>query len=166
MGATVKDGVARTSCGLCLAFCGMLVHLKDGKVIKIEGDPQSPQKGFLCIKGLVADERLYHPDRIKHPQKRVGERGEGKWERISWDEALDTVANKMIELKAAHGAESVAFMIGSAKGYHMESLVGRFANLFGTPNLAASSHVCHQPRQFASALTMGALPMPDFEYPP
>jgi len=164
--AIVKDGIVRTGCGLCLLACGMLVHLKDGKVVKVEGDPQSPQTGSLCIRGLVAMERLYHPDRLKHPQKRVGKRGEGKWERISWDEALDTIADKMVETKEAHGAESVAFIRGSAKGYHLESIMGRFANLFGTPNISSASHVCHVPRQFASTLTFGSMPVPDFGYPP
>ena len=116
------NGIVKTSCGLCFNYCGMLVHLQDGKVARIEGDPKSPQsEGSLCVKGLAAIERLYHPDRLKHPLKRLGRRGDGKWQQISWDAALDTIANKMIEAKENYGPESVAFMLGSAKGYHIET---------------------------------------------
>ena len=162
-----KNGVVKTSCGLCLTYCGMLVHLQDGKVVKIEGDPDSPNsKGVLCVRGLAAAERLYHPDRLKHPQKRLGERGEGKWQQISWDEALDTIADEMIKAKKDYGAESVSFMYGSAKGYNIESFVGRCANTFGTPNVGNAAHVCFQPTSFSAVLTCGANPAPDYEYPP
>src|SRR5512135_461774 len=76
--------------------CGLLVHVEDGRIVRIEGDPDSPlNRGTVCAKGIAQVERLGHPDRLKHPLKRVGERGEGKWERISWDEALSLLARQI-----------------------------------------------------------------------
>jgi len=68
--------------------CGILAHVENGRIIKIEGDPDSPlNRGTICAKGIAQIERLNHPDRIRYPLKRMGERGEGHWVRISWDEA-------------------------------------------------------------------------------
>jgi anaerobic selenocysteine-containing dehydrogenase len=146
--------------------CGVLVHLENGKAIKIEGDPRSPiNKGQLCLKGLASLEYLYHPDRLKYPLRRLGERGEGKWQQLSWDEALDIIASELIKVKDNYGAESVAMIHGAAKGLQ-DSYLARFANAFGTPNLAMQGHVCHMPRLFASLVTCGFLPIPDHEYPP
>ena len=81
---------------MCHGGCGVLVHVEDGKVIKVKGDPQSPlNKGKMCVKGLSSIEHLYHPNRLKYPLKRKGKRGEGKWARISWDEALSVVTEKI-----------------------------------------------------------------------
>jgi len=78
--------------------CGVLAHVENGKITKIEGDPDSPiNRGTICAKGIAQIERLNHPDRLIYPMKRIGEKGEGKWKRVSWDEALDTVAGKMRE---------------------------------------------------------------------
>jgi len=72
--------------------CGLRVFIKDGKIEKIEGDPDHPiTKGRLCIRCLTMKEYFYHPDRLRYPMKRVGKRGENKWERITWDEAYDII---------------------------------------------------------------------------
>lgn len=162
----IDDGAVRSTCGLCYGGCGVLIHLKDGKVVKVEGDPDSPiNKGQLCVKGLASLEYLYHPERLKYPLLRVGERGKGKWQQLTWDEALDTVANELIKAKDDYGAESVAMIHGAAKGLQ-DSYLARFANAFGTPNLAMQGHVCHMPRLLASVVTCGFFPIPDHEYPP
>jgi len=78
--------------------CGLLVHVEKGKIVSIEGDPDSPRsRGTLCGKAYAQLERINHPDRIQYPLKRIGKRGGGKWERISWDEALETIAKKIRE---------------------------------------------------------------------
>ena len=80
---TANYRIVRTMCDLCHCECGLLAHVQDGKVIEIEGDPNCPiNEGHLCPKGLAAIQLLYHPDRIRYPLKRKGERGEGKWDRI------------------------------------------------------------------------------------
>ncbi len=159
--------IIRTTCGICQIGCGVLAHVDDGRVVKIEGDPDSPlNKGTLCAKGLASIEYLYHRDRLRHPLKRAGKRGEGKWETISWDQALDTIATELAKTKGKYGAESVAFLQGSFKGGTQGSQVLRFANLFGSPNCGYQGHVCFAPRRIASFLTYGFYALPDFEYTP
>ena len=90
---------------MCHGGCGVLVHVKDGKITKIEGDPESPlSKGTICIKALAGMDLVYHPDRLKYPLRRAGERGEGKWQRISWDEALNVIADTLNGIKGEYGA--------------------------------------------------------------
>ena len=85
-----SEQIVKTTCGICQCGCGVLVHLDNVKPLKIEGDLDSPvNKGILCTKGVASLEYLNHSDRLKHPLRREGERGEGKWERVFWDEALD-----------------------------------------------------------------------------
>jgi anaerobic selenocysteine-containing dehydrogenase len=159
--------VIRSTCGVCQIGCGVLVHVDGGRVIKIEGDPENPlSEGMLCSKGLASLEYLYHPNRLRRPLKRLGERGEGDWDPISWDEALDTVAGELAKTKEKYGAESVAFIEGSFKGGTQASHLLRFASLFGSPNVAWQAHVCFAPRLWASAITYGSYAIPDFEYPP
>lgn len=158
--------VIRSTCGLCYAGCGILVHFKDGKVTKIEGDPESPiNKGTICVKAQAGIEYLYSPQRLRHPLKRAGKRGEGKWQQISWDEALNIVAMELAEAKNSHGAESVAMLQGAAKGLQ-DSYQARFANVFGTPNIARQGHVCFVPRMLGTRLTCGFFPLCDYGYPP
>lgn len=94
--------IVRIACQGCHCECGVFVQVEGGKVVKIDGDLDHPMnEGMMCPKGLAYTQLLYHPDRLKYPLKRVGERGEGKWKRISWDEALDTIATnfkKTIEI--------------------------------------------------------------------
>jgi len=161
----LTDGVIRTSCNLSTG-CGILAHLKGGKVVKVEGDPQSSvNKGLICDRGLASIEYLYHPDRLKYPLKRTGERGEGKWRQITWDEAFDVIAEAFLEIKDNHGAESVAFMHGGAKGYR-DSYLARLAYVFGTPNVSWQGHVCAIPGQQGSQITYGTSLGVDYSYPP
>jgi anaerobic selenocysteine-containing dehydrogenase len=151
-------------------MCGVLVHLNNRKVTRVEGDPECPaNKGTLCVKGLAAVETLYHPDRLKYPLKRAGARGGGKWQRVSWDEALKTIAQAMNRAKIAYGGESVAFSHGDPKGF--EHYIVRLCNVFGTPNICDTRPVCSIPRRFGATITYGFKTIgtdasPDFDYPP
>jgi anaerobic selenocysteine-containing dehydrogenase len=147
---------------MCHGGCGALVYVKDGKVIKIKGDPDSPlNRGKMCIKGLSSLEHLYHPKRLRYPLKRSGKRGEGKWQRISWDEALDTIVNKVQGIKENDGIEAVA--IGTGTGRHHFYHVLRFANALGTPNWCEPGTAqCFIPRIFAATMTYGDLPICDY----
>ena len=142
---TEQDQIVKTTCNLCQIGCGVLVHVKNGTVTMVEGDPGNPlNKGILCSKGEASLEYLYHPDRLMHPLKRVGVRGGGKWQQISWDQALDAIAEKMTEARDKYGAESVAFIVGASKTG--ASYPKRFATAFGTPNVSWMGHVCFSPR--------------------
>ncbi|MCK9364943.1 MAG: molybdopterin-dependent oxidoreductase [Syntrophales bacterium] len=162
------EKVIKSTCGLCQIGCGIFVHVDDNDhVAKIAGDPESPlNHGMLCSKGLASLEYLYHPDRLKHPLKRLGKRGDGKWATISWSEALDTVAEGLAKIKNKNGVESVAFVAGSFKGGFQGRYLQRFSNLFGSPNNIGQGHVCFVPRVNASKITYGFYAIPDFDYPP
>ncbi|MED3718968.1 molybdopterin oxidoreductase family protein [Geobacillus thermodenitrificans] len=111
MGSFVQQptGVFPSVCSLdCPDQCGLLVHKKDGKIVKIQGDPSHPvTKGHICNKVRNMMERIYDPKRLKYPLKRIGAKGEGKFARISWDEALETIAAKWKELIETYGPESI-----------------------------------------------------------
>jgi anaerobic selenocysteine-containing dehydrogenase len=160
--------VIKSTCGLCQIGCGILAHVDgNGRVVSIEGDPQSPlNEGELCPKGLASLENFYHPDRLTHPLQRIGKRGEGKWKPITWDKALDTIAHELARARDTNGVESVAFIAGSFKGGFQGRYLLRFSNLFGSPNYAGQGHVCMLPRIIASQYTYGFYAIPDFDYPP
>ena len=156
-----KEEYIRTVCLECRTQCGILVHVKDGQAVELKNDPARPNpKNKICEKSKVALERLNHPDRLRFPLKRAGVRGEGKWERISWDEALSTLAERLLEYRTSHGAESVAFI----KGHYDRrcDLVSRLGNTFGTPNIASIDYSCYIPSASGRLMTYGFDGRPDF----
>ena len=169
MGETLpRNAIFKSTCRMDHGGCGVLVHVKDGRVAKVEGNPEHPiSKGTLCVKGRASPEHLYHPERLGFPLKRVGERGEGKWQRISWDEALDTITNKMNEVKAKYGAEAIA--LGTGTDRNNQSQMFRLANIIGTPNCFSEGHVCYYPKIHVAEITCGGFFeagwFPRFYYP-
>ena len=144
---------------MCHGVCQVLVHMEGERIVKVTGDPDSPtSRGYICPKGAASFELLYHPDRVLHPLRRKGKRGENKWERISWDEALDEMADKLAEIRKRHGAHYLGMMHGTGRPY--ENFGQRFANAFGTPNFTGVAHVCFWPRVFANLVTQGFTEMP------
>lgn len=157
-----------TFCHVCPGHCSVKATVEDGKVVDIAPDMESGLPNELCPvkKGrLSIPEILGHHDRLKYPQKRVGARGEGKWERISWDEALDTITRKLTELREKYGAECVAFGLGEPKGLEF-AFAQRFATVFGTPNVVTPGWCCGVPSGLASTFTYGWNCIPDEEYLP
>jgi len=166
------EGSLPTSDGTIIAIsdvdahsqCSMRIELTEGKAIKISGNPKDPEsKGELTSRDKHMLEILYTPDRLTHPLKRKGKRGSGQWERISWDEALTTVANRLSKIKQEDGAEAIHFIHGH---YHSGDILGSFlprlANLIGTPNVSNPSYVCHMPRVFFQYnFDLGAVVPPD-----
>ncbi len=160
-----EENTIRSNCRGCHGGCGVLVTVKNGVIDRIEGDPEFPTNyGTLCSKGLAFKQLVYHPDRLKYPLKRVGKRGEGKWERITWDEALETIANKVCDYKARFGAESIVLAQGTSREY--ESFLSRFANLLGTPNVMGAGYMCYLSRVVTALTVCGKLPIVDYEGDP
>jgi len=157
------ERVFKTSCRHCHCECGVLVTVKEGRVTKIKGDPDNPvTKGYICSKGVATKELIYHPERIKYPIKRTS----NGWQRISWDEALDIVTDKLQHYKQKYGAESVCFLHGTARGGWFTFFV-RLANAFGSPNWGEPGWAqCFMPRLMSSILTCGSgvMECPDFEH--
>lgn len=121
-------------CGQCQGGCGIRVRLIDERAVKIEGNPLHPvNQGSLCPKGQAGLQLLYDPDRLKAPLKRKGERGENKWEKISWDEAARLVVEKLKGIRANGNTNRFAFLAGECSGL-MKNLSKRFLESFGSPN--------------------------------
>lgn len=145
--------------------CGLIVTVQDGRIVKVKGDPDGwLNQGYVCPKGLASPKRLDHPQRLRHPVRRVGERGSGKWERISWDQALDQISTRLDQIRRRDGARSVAFGLGMPKGLDHFGQI-RLANTFGSPNLVSSQDVCHAPREITGVHTCGFYPVVDFKHP-
>ena len=101
--------IRRSYCGLCHSRCGLRLHLENGRIVKAQGDPDHPiSRGRLCQRGGLMVDHVYHPDRINYPLKRKGARGAAKWQRLTWDQALDEVADKLGDLRERYGAETLA----------------------------------------------------------
>jgi anaerobic selenocysteine-containing dehydrogenase len=146
--------------------CGLLIHVEDGKIVRVEGDPDYPlNQGTMCAKGIAQVERLNHPDRVRYPMKRAGEKGEGRWERISWEEALSTIAQKIQENIDRGEQRTIAFAQGTPKGLELYMMI-RLANLLKVPHVATPGSICHMPRETAAVITCGFFPVPDYDHPP
>jgi anaerobic selenocysteine-containing dehydrogenase len=151
--------IYKSACRMCHGGCGALVHVKDNQITKIEGDPDNPMnKGKLCPLGAASLEQVYNPKRLKYPMRRVGARGEGKWQRISWDEAYGEIADRIQSVSDEIGPEGI--WVGTGTGRHHFAYVSRFANAIGTPNWCEPGTAqCFRPRVHGSVLTMGQLPI-------
>lgn len=142
-----------TNCEMCFWRCGVLAEVKDGKVVKLQGNPNHPMtQGKLCARGNSGTQLLYDPDRLKYPQVRIGDRGAGKFKRVSWDEALDQFAGKLKEIKQKYGPEAVAvFPHGVSSGFFATMM-----RAYGTPNAAETAFAqCFGPRDVSYLLTFG-----------
>lgn len=140
MGNTTE--VKRAICFGCWLQAGVRATVEDGKVVRLDGEPDHPvNRGWICERAKGFIEHLYHPDRLNFPLKRVGEKGEGKWEKVSWEQALDEIANKLKYISEEHGAEAVATIAGTGRGHH-RIFASRFMNLFGSPNSANAGQWC------------------------
>lgn len=142
----LEEGVEikKSCCYFCHTNCGVLAYVKDGKVLKIEGDPDHPTNaGGLCCRGNIALEHINHPARINHPLKRVGKRGEGKWEKISWEQAIREISEKLMQIKQESGAEAVATAGGTLRTEDWSRR--RFMNIFGSPNSFHNALLCWIP---------------------
>lgn len=141
-GTTVDNvRVVKTACSRnCYDTCGVLAVVKDGKLIKVEGDPDHPiSRGTLCVKGYAYPQRVNSPDRIKYPLLRTGARGEGKFKRISWDQAYDYIGDKLTKVRDTYGSEAlVEYIYSGNREFLGKQISGRFLNLFGASKLVGS----------------------------
>lgn len=137
-------------CQLCSTVCGITGHVKDGRIIKVEGNPHDPNsRGRLCARGQAALNHQYHPERLLHPLKRVGKRGEGKWQRITWEEAYRELADRLIAVRASGRPEEFAFHQGRNR---TPDATDRFLSAFGTNTALNHRGLCSAGRR-AAALT-------------
>ena len=135
-------------CQLCSTICGIVGYVKDGRLLKVEGNPNDPNsRGHLCARGQAALNHQYHPERLLYPLKRVGKRGEGKWKRISWDEALDEIATKLKAIREAGDMAEFAFHQGRQRS---KDAIKRFLTAFGTKTQLSHRSLCSGNRRAAN----------------
>jgi anaerobic selenocysteine-containing dehydrogenase len=148
----VSDDVRKTTCYMCACRCGINVHLQDGKVKYIEGNRDHPvNKGVLCAKGSAGIMQHYSPARLKAPLKRVGPRGSGEFEEISWEEAYDIAVGWLRPIRETD-PKKLAFFTGRDQSQSFTSL---WAQAYGTPNYAAHGGFCSVNMAAAGIYTMG-----------
>lgn len=150
----------KTICMWCHAHCRVAVYGDNGRLVKIEEDPEHPHASLSasvvrsCRRARAAAEWFYHPERLKYPVKRKGARGENKWEPISWERGLNEVAERLGQIKSKSGAEALAGTSGTYRTT-ME-YAARFFNLFGSPNIiGGAANVCHIPANEVACATFG-----------
>jgi len=150
-GAT-RRAVAST-CAHCTARCGILGFVEENRLVKIEGNPRDPNsRGRICARGHAGINRLYDPDRVLFPMERAGRRGEGKWVRISWEQAYDTLEARLTELQG-RAPESLVLHTG-LEGPGL--LARRFVGAFGSKLLIDEASLREANREAANRMTMGA----------
>ncbi len=148
----VSDEIRKTTCYMCACRCGINVHMQDGKVKYIEGNNDHPvNKGVLCAKGSAGIMQHYSPARLRAPMKRVGERGSGEFEEISWEEAFEIATGWLAPLREK-SPEKMAFFTGRDQS---QSMTGWWAQAYGTPNYAAHGGFCSVNMATAGIYTMG-----------
>jgi anaerobic selenocysteine-containing dehydrogenase len=147
----------------CHGGAGVLLTVKDGNLEKIEGDPDHPyNRGSLCPRALALKEYIYHPERLTYPLRRVGKRGENRWERISWDDAFDEIERAMREIKERWGPESMLVVQGTGRDVGTWNLL--LAYSYGSPNWiqgGLTGNSCYHPRLAAMKLVQGDYAVPD-----
>jgi anaerobic selenocysteine-containing dehydrogenase len=151
-----------TDCTLCYHSCGTVVTVEDGKAVKIEGLKSHPlNKGKLCPKGEAALEHIYAPHRLKYPLKKVN----GNWERVSWDQALDEIAGKLLHLKKEFGPSVLGVFSGSigVENLEMAGLTQRFKAAFGSPNFFSVESICYRMRIRTRQITFGKYPTEELD---
>jgi thiosulfate reductase/polysulfide reductase chain A len=149
-------------CGPCHVRCGVLVQFEDGHAVGIKGDPENPlNRGALCERGKLMLEHLYNPARLNYPLKRAGQRGEGKWRQITWEQAMDEIAAKLGALRDQFGPETLAFSRGTYRTYGWA--MKRFLNLFGSPNMTGANYICMCPSHTVEWSTYGSFARQDID---
>src|SRR5574341_1209634 len=160
----------RGYCALCTAHCATIATVENGRVTRLDPDPDHPNGGVICVKGKAAPELVYHPDRLNYPLRRTRPKGDADpgWQRTSWDEALDAIAERLGAIRQRYGPQAVALVKGTPSGTSVddaERWLGRFLYSFGSPNWVSTTQVCNWHRDTGFSYTFGVnLPTPDLAH--
>lgn len=147
------DAVVPTMCEMCVWRCGVRAKVVGGKIHKLDGNPNHPHSlGKLCARGQSGLMMTYDPDRLPFPLKRVGERGSGRFTRISWEQALDEIAQKMLDIKNQYGPEAMVF---SSTHNLSQPLFENFLSAYGSPNYGTQRSLCFNAMILSNLMTYG-----------
>lgn len=152
----------RVLCSSCDIYCQVLVETEGNRVTRVKATDPRPGFANICMKGGHAPEGFRHPDRVLHPLRRVGERGAGQWERVSWDAALDDIAERLAAVIGRHGAEAFAVATSNWNTQTDAGICRRFMNLLGSPNWISGVAICAGNTAAINRLVYGWFPYPDF----
>jgi thiosulfate reductase/polysulfide reductase chain A len=148
-----NSGYIASMCEMCVWRCGLIAKVKDGRVVKLEGNPEHPHSnGNLCPRGQSGLMNTYDPDRVLTPLIRVGQRGEGKFRKASWEEALDLTANQMLAIKKNYGPEAMVF---SSTHNLSQPLFENLLYAFGSPNYGTQRSLCFNAMIVSNLMTYG-----------
>jgi anaerobic selenocysteine-containing dehydrogenase len=165
MSSYSQEKLVKTFCSLCgpSSGCGINCYVRDGRLVRIEGMKEAPiNRGKLCAKAFASAQWLYSPQRLKYPLRRTGKKGEGKFERIDWEEAIDIISSRLLEQKELYGPESLAILSPQRRTY--SEYLYRFLMVHGSPNYGHSG-ICAVQRAFGFAYTLGtSMLMEDYEH--
>ena len=150
---TTKSIIPST-CWECSAHCGSLVTVEDGRVTRVSPNPEHPASlGAFCVKGIRGlPELTYHPDRVLHPMKRTGPRGGGRWQRVSWDQALDEMADAMLAVRERYGPTALCGAVSNAH-FSRGVMVALLLRAFGSPNWMMNQDLCGGCRALSDRIT-------------
>jgi len=138
---------------MCVWRCGLQAKVKGGKVYKLDGNPYHPHsRGMLCPRGQSGVATLYDPDRLQSPLIRAGKRGEGKWQKVTWEQALDYTAQRMLEIKQTYGPEAMVF---STTHNLIQTQFENLLKAFGSPNYGTQRSLCFNAMITANLMTFG-----------
>ncbi|MGP3591851.1 molybdopterin-dependent oxidoreductase [Vagococcus sp. WN89Y] len=165
----MKSKLIQGYCALCRSRCGTLNEITGGRLTNVQADQNHPTSGAVCLKGKAAPELIYSENRVLWPLRRTRskESEDPGWERISWKDALDEIAEKLLRYKKESGAESVAFGVTTPSGTPIIDSVEwieRFVRLYGSPNMYYNAEVCNWHKDVAHTFTFGcAMPAADYK---
>ena len=158
--ASSNEKAIRTVCGFCHNNCGLIAYVNNGVLRRVKGDPEHPaNRGDICPKGAAATKVVYSPHRLKHPLRRTN----SGFQQISWEEALDITATRLLEIREKYGGETLIRCNGAPVTRTAWDAFGQFMAVYGSANLTGSGHICHIPRDIAFGTVYGGMAWPDYK---
>jgi anaerobic selenocysteine-containing dehydrogenase len=149
-------------CSSCDIGCPLVAEVENNKVVNVRTHDHPALKDYICMKGALAHKGFNHPDRIQKPLKRVGERGSGKWQEVSWEEAMDDIAARLKTVVAQYGPEALAVATSQWNTSVDNGMGRRFMNLLGSPNWISGVALCAGNTSAVNRMVYGWFPQPDY----
>lgn len=154
-------GIVTTVCSICHTNCGLKISVKNGRIDNVRGNPDHPvNSGAICAKGAAIKELVYAPDRLKYPLQKT----RSGFKRITWNEALGQIADRLLEIKQKYGPHTLVRCRGAAVNQAIEDSFMQLLAAYGSGNYTSSSHLCSLPRKLAQQLVYGGRSDPDYKH--
>jgi anaerobic selenocysteine-containing dehydrogenase len=155
-----NEKAIRTVCGFCHNNCGLLAYVSNGVLRQVKGDPDHPaNRGDICPKGIAVPKVVYSPDRLKHPLCKTS----SGFKKISWEEALDITATRLLEIREKYGGETLIKCNGAPVTRASWDAFGQLTAAYGSANFTGAGHICHIPRDIAFGTVYGRMAWPDYK---